>query len=592
MDTRSSFDLRQCVMVLFFAYISLSGDVLAQDASFARLEPYLSGGHSSNNIFAISDDGSTLVGFSGARAVKWSLDGTVSPVGEVSPAYSDMATDVSSDGSVIIGIRRDLRPWDDWLFRWTEQTGSVVIGPVERGSGPFVSSDGTIILGNACRTARQDRPCDVTGAFIWSADSAEIRDLGLFEGDWMDAYGLSGDGSTAVGAVDPTGPARRFAVRWTEEEGISRIGIPEGYNRSYATAVSFDGSVVLVQASKEGWSTADPFLWTAQDGFERVAPERSMTARSVARSLSSDGTTVVGSTVVPFVSGAPAIWGEPHGLRSIATLLEGAGIDLSAWSSLWANLVSGDGRIVAGEGTLYPSPVAELWVAVLPSDALQAGDADQDLDFDQLDLVRVLQSAKYLTGEAATWGEGDWNGAPGGNRGEPPAGDGLFNQLDIVTALESGTYLAGSYTAIAPNGTLGDEHVSIVYNARTGEVAIDAPTSQELTSINIDSADGIFTGDPPLGIGGSIDPGPSDHNIFKATFRATFGDHSFGHVAQTGLTQEFVANDLTVIGSFVGPVPFDDVDLVYIPVPEPTALVLLCVGLSALGAMRRQRWPT
>ncbi len=43
---------------------------------------------------------------------------------------------------------------------------------------------------------------------------------------------------------------------------------------------------------------------------------------------------------------------------------------------------------------------------------LQAGDADQDLDFDQLDLVKVQIAAKYLTGQAATWGQGDCNGAP------------------------------------------------------------------------------------------------------------------------------------------------------------------------------------
>lgn len=38
---------------------------------------------------------------------------------------------------------------------------------------------------------------------------------------------------------------------------------------------------------------------------------------------------------------------------------------------------------------------------------LQAGDADQDLDFDQLDLVRVQIAAKYLSGRSATWGDGD-----------------------------------------------------------------------------------------------------------------------------------------------------------------------------------------
>jgi hypothetical protein len=52
---------------------------------------------------------------------------------------------------------------------------------------------------------------------------------------------------------------------------------------------------------------------------------------------------------------------------------------------------------------------------------LQAGDADMDLDFDQLDLVQVQIAVKYLTGEPATWGEGDWDGAPGGEPMSPPA---------------------------------------------------------------------------------------------------------------------------------------------------------------------------
>lgn len=76
---------------------------------------------------------------------------------------------------------------------------------------------------------------------------------------------------------------------------------------------------------------------------------------------------------------------------------------------------------------------------------LQAGDADQDLDFNQLDLVQVQIAAKYLTGQAATWGEGDWNGAPGGSPGNPHLGDGLFNQLDIVAAQQAGLYLRGAY---------------------------------------------------------------------------------------------------------------------------------------------------
>lgn len=83
-----------------------------------------------------------------------------------------------------------------------------------------------------------------------------------------------------------------------------------------------------------------------------------------------------------------------------------------------------------------------------PESLLEAGDADQDYDFDQLDLVRVQIAGKYLTTQAATWGEGDWNGAPGGERGSPPIGDGLFNQLDIVAAQQAGLYLNGSYAGV------------------------------------------------------------------------------------------------------------------------------------------------
>ena len=87
---------------------------------------------------------------------------------------------------------------------------------------------------------------------------------------------------------------------------------------------------------------------------------------------------------------------------------------------------------------------------------LLAGDADQDFDFDQLDLVKVQQAAKYLTGQTATWGEGDWNGGPGGTEGNPRPGDGQFNPLDIVAALQSGVYLSGPYAA-QTNGPLTDE---------------------------------------------------------------------------------------------------------------------------------------
>jgi hypothetical protein len=210
---------------------------------------------------------------------------------------------------------------------------------------------------------------------------------------------------------------------------------------------------------------------------------------------------------------------------------------------------------------------------------LRAGDADRDLDFDQLDLVRVQIAAKYLTGQSATWGEGDWDGAPGGTQHEPPAGDRMFNQLDIIVALNAGTYLNGPYAAIRGGGQRGDAQTSVGYDANTGELFVDVPAGTQLSSINIDSADGVFTGDAAQNLGGSFD-NDADGNIFKATFGSSFGSLSFGNVAQSGLSESFLLNDLTVVGSLAGGGALGQVDLIYIP--EPSALILSAMGLVAL----------
>jgi hypothetical protein len=122
-----------------------------------------------------------------------------------------------------------------------------------------------------------------------------------------------------------------------------------------------------------------------------------------------------------------------------------------------------DGWQVNWLGTDDPTVRPELLVATVTGEGqglLQAGDADQNYQFDQFDLVKVQQAAKYLTGEQATWGEGDWDGAPGGEAGNPPAGDGQFNQLDIIAALSAGTYLTGPYNALA-GGSGGSVQVAL-----------------------------------------------------------------------------------------------------------------------------------
>ena len=184
------------------------------------------------------------------------------------------------------------------------------------------------------------------------------------------------------------------------------------------------------------------------------------------------------------------------------TILDLNGATLRIWRS--GSLQNGDkfkivdANQIIGNFTITSATAGQSWsfnpatgeITLGGADALQAGDSDMNGSFDQLDLVKVQIAAKYLTGQAATWGEGDWNGAPGGSvsQKQPPAGDGQFNQLDIIAALNNGLYLQGPYLAIAKGGTQNDGQTSIVYNANTGEVAVDAPAGTNLTSVNIESA--------------------------------------------------------------------------------------------------------
>ena len=218
---------------------------------------------------------------------------------------------------------------------------------------------------------------------------------------------------------------------------------------------------------------------------------------------------------------------------------------------------------------------------------LQAGDADMDLDFDTLDLVKVQIAAKYLTEQAATWGEGDWNGSPGGSPGNPPAGDGIFDPLDIISALNGNTYLTGPYAAIKEGGVVGDGQTTLVYDPGSGELSVDPPAGIELTSINITSSGGLFTGDKPAALDGAFDNFAAD-NIFKATFGGSFGSISFGSVLPAGLDSSALASDLSAVGSRAGGGDLGDVDLVVIPEPTTSVMLTMLFALS-LFAHRRKR---
>jgi hypothetical protein len=145
------------------------------------------------------------------------------------------------------------------------------------------------------------------------------------------------------------------------------------------------------------------------------------------------------------------------------------------------------------------------------------------------------------------------------------------------------------YSAIKPDGILGDGRTSVTYNPSTGEIGVDAPANAGLTSINIGSASRAFTGPgPKMNLGGDFDIWTAE-NVFKATFGSQFGSLSFGSLAASGLSEQFVLSDLTVDGSLAAGGGLGDVDLIYIP--EPSAFVLSGFGLASLLVLVwRRHW--
>lgn len=157
----------------------------------------------------------------------------------------------------------------------------------------------------------------------------------------------------------------------------------------------------------------------------------------------------------------------------------------------------------------------------------------------------------------------------------------------LVCAVCGGTSRAGSFAALAPGGVRGDDRLSVIYDARTGEIAAESPVL--LFSLWIESQGGVFTGDPPI-VNGTFAHVRPDHDLFQGTFgeEDRFTSWTFGTAAQAGLAESFVLADLSVAAG-IRDTTITDADLIYIPIPEPSTSVLLSAGLALLACRRQHR---
>lgn len=331
---------------------------LAEAASFTVL-PYLPGQTSGTEVFDVSGDGSVVVGATssaqGTQAFRWTQSGGMVGLGTLggSPYYS-AAYGVSDAGLTVVGCSQS--PSGIEAFRWTQSSGMVAMGDLPGGTfysaAKAASADGSVIVGFG-------RSASSYEAFRWTLSGGMVG-LGLLNGS-STTNSVSGDGTVAAGEGNGTGGGG-LALRWTQSEGIMPLGdLPGGIESSAAYAVSADGSTIVGRATSA--SGFEAFRWTQASGMVGLGDLPGGSFDSYANGVSSDGSIVVGKATTGAGSEA-FIWDATNGMRRLQDVLTALGLDMTGWRLATARSISADGTTIVGGG-VSPGGSTESWVAVL-----------------------------------------------------------------------------------------------------------------------------------------------------------------------------------------------------------------------------------
>lgn len=248
---------------------------------------------------AVSADGNFIVGHENYLAYRWSSEGGFEYLGDL-PGGDEfsMAWDVSTDGSVVVGVGSSqfsnsiIYPTSYEAFRWTESGGMVGLGYLEEEHymswSRACSADGSIIVGQLFNEQE-------SMAFQWSQNQGMVELLGLdgLPGSYSSALDVSSDGTIIVGFLLNEGVGQ--ACMWVDGEAV-RLGT-SSIHHSMATAISGDGSIIV------GEDNNRPFIWDEVNGMrdltEVIESEYGIALNGFrleyVNDISADGTVIVGS---------------------------------------------------------------------------------------------------------------------------------------------------------------------------------------------------------------------------------------------------------------------------------------------------------
>jgi len=192
-------------------------------------------GGSESQARGVSSDGKVIVGSSdttnGQRAFLW-MEGTgMISLGDMEGNLPSSADAVSADGSIVVGFIGDSR--NRSAFRWSAETGMTKIGTEAFDSNSValgVSDDGAVIVGRVGFLAF--RWTDETGIVLLEPEKSSV------------AFDASGDGKIIVGSAGLK-YSKRTAVKWMENDEGQDVNPSLNEARSDALDISSDGMFIV-----------------------------------------------------------------------------------------------------------------------------------------------------------------------------------------------------------------------------------------------------------------------------------------------------------------------------------------------------------
>jgi probable HAF family extracellular repeat protein len=344
-----------------------------QTAQFYRLGA-LPGG-SGSSAFAISGDGSVVVGVSdspqGPQAFAWRPGVGMVALGDLPGGeFESFATGSSFDGSVVVGTGTGPLGPLGWRCTLTLAPQSILPGPLVplptipggdgRSNATAVSADGCVVVGHGTAA-------DGTEAFRWTIETGTLSLGDLFgggpggSGTLSSAESVSADGTHVTGYASSPQGFRAFL--WSVATGMGYLPEPSsgGVGESAGYAVSGTGGAVVGYQIAEGGYAG--FVWTPNGGTQPLSLPFDPVRMINANALSGSGEIAVGEATIGSSSVA-AIWEAGYGTRDLRALLVGQyglGSVLSGWTLTTAYGVSADGLRIVGEG-INPQGGREAWL--------------------------------------------------------------------------------------------------------------------------------------------------------------------------------------------------------------------------------------